>query len=155
MKQISLWLTVLSVGFLVACEADSQAEVADPQETAKARVIIVTPPTTEADMSNEAYADWAAYLNEFSAAHPEFEFLTMTRESFQENTEPSLVINKEHAVLFLRSDAKAALFDGRILESFVYDEGAAFLASDTASLELDYLQVLEQPLHILAPESLE
>ena len=75
------WLLAL---FCIACRPDVQIGAPEEERRAPARiegghVIVVAPPEDAASMSDEAYADWAAYLNDFAAEHPELRFERVER----------------------------------------------------------------------------
>lgn len=130
----------------VACGPD--AEVGAPEEergaparAEGARVIVVAPPENAASMSDEAYADWAAYLNDFAAEHPELRFERIVREALDEALADPPQLSEEYAAIFVRSDGRAAFYDGMILEPFVYDEGADFVAGRVSIPE--YLELRE------------
>jgi len=137
------WLLAL---LCAACGSDAQVDAPDGERAAPTtveggRVIIVAPPATALSMSDEAYADWAAYLNEFAAEHPELRFERIERGELEEALPDPPQLSEEYAAIFVRTDGTAAFYDGIILEPFVYDEGADFLAGRVS--EPEFLEVLE------------
>src|SRR5690606_33351486 len=114
---------------------------AEEPGTASGVVIVVAPPADDASMSDEAYADWAAYLNEFAAEHPELRFERVETGQLPERMPDAPRLSGEYAVIFVRGEGGAAYYDGMIFEPFVYEEGADFVAGRVS--EPEYLELLE------------
>lgn len=138
--------SLVSFGWLLLCACsqhslpagDDGAGVANAAEIG--RVLVVAPPTTDASLSDEAYADWAAYLNDFAAEHPEITFQRIEPEQLRKELANAPALSGKYATIFIRSDGMAAFYDGMILEPFVYEEGADFLAGRVSAPQ--YLELL-------------
>jgi hypothetical protein len=79
------------------------------------------------DSESEAYADWAAYLNDFAAAHGGFAVVAMDAAEAAQVLAAPLALDNGYATIFARSADSAILYDGPVLEEIVYDAAAQYL----------------------------
>lgn len=90
-------------------------------------VLVVTGDSQKAADTNEAYADWAEYLNAFRVqTDPRIKIVKVTALQY-----PELIVEPKpkdkYATLFVRDAEHVLLYDGMILEPQVYQLGLAYL----------------------------
>jgi len=147
MRRFSQACLLVAAWALLACNAEPQAapQASGVNGAGQAKVIVVAPQDADEDPSDEAYADWAAYLNDFAEAHPELKFQTVDSEELSNVTDTPPPLREPFATLFVRPDGTTAYYDGMIFEPFVYDEGARFLAAQEVPGQLEYLELWHPP----------
>jgi hypothetical protein len=79
------------------------------------------------DSGDETDADWAFYLNEFAAGHRSYEIVAMSAAEARELLAELPPLEEFYATIFARSAKSAVIYDGAVLEPWVYDAGAAYL----------------------------
>lgn len=132
-------LTLLVAGTALGNGDDGKIQaVRDALAAGRPVVLALSSKLPSPDAEGEAYADWAAYLNDFAAAHGNYAVVAMERvEAEQLLAAPPL--ENGYATIFIRSGGAALIYDGPILEPFVYDAAVAFLnapADDSYDAEL-------------------
>ena len=71
--------------------------------------------------NSEAYADWAAYLNDFNEGESKhFDAVRVTYSDFEKNMTPFLKATEKNFTLFLKKDMPVYYYEGLILEPQVY-----------------------------------
>lgn len=80
-----------------------------------------------AGAEGETYADWAAYLNEFAGRHDGFAIMAVDGAEAAELLAAPPPLADGYATVFARDAGSAIVYEGPILESFVYDAAAAYL----------------------------
>jgi hypothetical protein len=115
-------LVVLLLGLILPC-ASAAAGPREEIETAlrggRVVVLVVSSPRPS-DPVDEAYADWAAYLNRFSSrADPAIKIVKTTAAQYRRIVAaPPLAT--DFATLFIRDPEHALQYDGMILEPQIY-----------------------------------
>ena len=95
----------------------------------KPTVVVVSRAASASDMRSEAYADWAAYLNEFAADHRgKFEILRVRPRDLKRLFANGTPIRQRFATIFFRDQKNAVYYDGMIHERSVYQAAATFLS---------------------------
>ena len=122
-------VVVLLLGLTLPC-ASPAAGPREAIETAlrggKA-VILVVASSRPAASADEAYADWAEYLNRFSAhADPTIKIIKATAAEYRRIiAAPPLA--DDFATLFIRDPQHALQYDGMILEPQIYRLGQDYI----------------------------
>lgn len=91
-----------------------------------ALVVVAPDRPTAAERGTEAYADWAAVLDDYVAGKPgQLAFVRVSAERwrrlFRRPAAPA-----RYATIFLRTDGQALVRSGRVLDPPVYEAGAAW-----------------------------
>jgi len=128
----TLCSTLIAILVTAATWASSQLErVRKEVDTAfhaeQPFVLVVTGNGQRAADTDEAYADWAEYLNAFrSQTAPAVKIVKVTALQYPELiVEPKL--KDQYITLFIRDAEHVLLYDGMILEPQVYRLGLAYL----------------------------
>ena len=97
--------------------------------TGRCVVVVVRPAKADSD---EAYADWAEYLNDFAARERSVKIVKLSQHRYSELViAPKL--NRPYDTLFLRDKENALLYRGMILEPDVYRAGKAYMIAKSAT----------------------
>jgi hypothetical protein len=130
LRAIFFALVLLGAGAASAGdEGDKAQTIRDALAAGTPLVLALVAEWPTGDSESEAYADWAAYLNDFAAAHDDFAVLAMDRaEASQVLAQPPALENG-YATIFVRPGDGAILYDGPVLEEIVYDAAASFLGA--------------------------
>ena len=89
----------------------------------------------EAGETDEADADWAAYLEDFREDRPEASIRFAPPETCRALTAAD-ACNAPYTTLFLNAEGEALLYEGRIVEPQVYGHAAAALLGGEMTPEL-------------------
>ncbi len=90
-------------------------------------VVLVVTSARQPDPADEAYGDWAEYLNRFSArADPAIRIIKTTAAEYR-NILAAPPLTSDFATLFIRDPKHALQYDGMILEPQVYLRGQAYV----------------------------
>ena len=107
-------------------KAASKNEILAALKTGRSIVVVVQPSPKPG--YDEAYADWAAYLNEFAAREKSVKIVMLSQRRYSELvTAPKL--SRPYNTLFLRAAKNALLYRGMILEPDVYRIGMAYMTA--------------------------
>lgn len=127
-------LYLILAGTVLAGEQDSNAQaVRDALAAGRPVVLSLISKFPSPEDESEAYADWAHYLNEFAAEHRNYDIVAMERPEFEQLLAAPPPLDNGYATIFVRSDGDSVVYDGAILEPFVYDAGVAFLDAPSGS----------------------
>jgi hypothetical protein len=129
-----LLLTVLAI-LLTGISAQQprknsiRGEIDAALQNGKTVVLAVAPTPHRNTGDDEAYGDWASYLEAFTShAGPDIKILKVTPTAVSQLlSEPRLA--ETYATLFLRDRDHALVYDGMALEPGVYSAGLAYLAN--------------------------
>jgi hypothetical protein len=123
---------LLLTGILLAApnaQAESAAAARRIIADGKPAVLIVSHAATNKDLASEAYADWAACLNEFVAEQREtFRFVRITPKDLKAIFGGRAPVTQPFATVFIRNASGAIYYDGMIHEPAVYRAAAEFLS---------------------------
>lgn len=147
MTRLARRATVLLLAFAslltaAAARAESARDIRAILASGKPAVLVVSRTAIASDMKNEAYADWAAYLNEFAAGQRgTVRFLKIGPADLKTIFAESTPIRSRFATIFIRDARRALAYDGMIHERTIYRAAAAFLSGgEPATAELGGLR---------------
>jgi hypothetical protein len=128
LRSIFFALALLGAGAAAADGTEDKAQaIRDALAAGTPVVLAVAAELPTGDSESETYADWAAYLNDFAAAHGGFAVLAVdAAEASRLLTGPPALENR-YATIFVRSADSAIIYDGPVLEEIVYDAAASYL----------------------------
>jgi hypothetical protein len=116
------WLFVLLLGLILPCPGPA----AGPREAIEGAlrngmgVVLVVVGAGHPDPADEAYGDWANYLNNFSSrADPAVRIVKTTAAEYRRII-AAPALKDEFATLFIRDPAHTLQYDGMILEPQIY-----------------------------------
>ena len=125
-----LFALVLAAGIVAAHAGGDEGKAAiirDALAAGQPIVLAIAAEFPAADGEGETYADWAAYLNAFAEAHSRFAIMAVDGAEAAELLTAPPPLADGYATVFARNADSAVIYEGPILESFVYDAAAAYL----------------------------
>lgn len=108
----------------VGCAAPPRT--AGPVPAGPALVVVAPDRPTRTELGSEAYADWAATLDDYSAAKPaRLRIVRVSAERWRRLfVRPAMPAR--YAAVFLRADGQALVRSGRVLDPPIYEAGGAW-----------------------------
>jgi hypothetical protein len=126
-------LVAITLAFTAPVRAERAQTLRSNLAAGRPTVVVVSRPATVFDMRSEAYADWAAYLNEFAADQQgKVEVLRLKQNDLKRLLANSTPIKHRFSTIFFRDEKNAVYYDGMIHERSVYLAAAAFLSGQGA-----------------------
>jgi hypothetical protein len=123
-----LGLLAAGIGAALAGGDESRAQaIRDALAAGQPVVLAVAHRFPPPDAENEGYADWAAYLNAFAADHKGYAVMGVERQEAAKLLADLPELESGYATIFVRSPTSAVIYDGPILEDFVYEAAAGYL----------------------------
>lgn len=116
----------LSLLASAGCAAPAQTVRSAAALPAGAALVAIAPDSPpRADLESEAYADWAAYLDDYVAAKPAtLGFARVSAARWMALARSPAMPG--YATVFLRPDGQALVYRGMVLDLAVYQAGAAW-----------------------------
>lgn len=107
--------------------ASVRAEIATAIRSEKPVILVVFNVVRKPNDADEAYGDWAEYLNSFSShADRRVKIIKLTPRQYTETmADPKL--KGGFATLFIRDRAHVLLYNGKILEPQIYELGQSYM----------------------------
>jgi hypothetical protein len=128
LRRLFLLLALIAVAGRAFADGDaSKVQAVRDALAAGQPVVIALAKELPGDDGDETDADWAHYLNEFSAGHRGYEIVAMSAAEARELLAKLPPLEEFYATIFARSAKSAVIYDGAVLEPSVYDAGAAYL----------------------------
>jgi hypothetical protein len=128
LRAIFFALALLGTGAAAAGGAEDKVQaIRDALAAGTPVVLAVAAELPTGDSESETYADWAAYLNDFAAAHSGFAIMAMDKQEASRLLAEPPALENGYATIFVRSADSAILYDGPVLEEIVYDAAASYL----------------------------
>jgi hypothetical protein len=128
LRRLFLLLALVAVAGRAAADGDEKKAQAVRDALAAGRpVVVALAKELPGDEGDETDADWAFYLNEFSAGHRGYEIVAMSAAEAGDLLAEVPPLEEFYATIFARSATSAVIYDGAVLEPSVYAAGAAYL----------------------------
>jgi hypothetical protein len=124
---VALVLLSLAGGAARADGEDKAQAVRDALAAGQPVVIALARELPTGDGGDETDADWAHYLNEFSAGHERYKTVAMDAAEAGDLLVAPPPLEDYYATIFVRSADNAIIYDGPVLETAVYRAAADYL----------------------------